>query len=59
LPAQLSHLTGADALRWMMPDVASHDAFLCGPPSWMDSVRESLGEAGVPPEHVHIEEFAW
>lgn len=59
LPAQLSGLTDVDALRRMVPDLAQHDAYLCGPPSWMDSVSRALTEAGVPPEHIHSEEFAW
>ena len=58
-PAEWSHVSDVEALQWLVPDVAYHDAYLCGPPSWMDSVREALGEAGMPPEHVHIEEFAW
>jgi ferredoxin-NADP reductase len=59
LPAHLGHLSDVDALRWMVPDVAVHDAYLCGPPSWMDTVRDSLRDAGIPPDHIHIEEFAW
>jgi ferredoxin-NADP reductase len=59
LPEHLAHLTDADALRWMVPGVHAHDVFLCGPPAWMDTVRDALGEAGVPPEHIHVEEFAW
>lgn len=59
LPEHLSRLTDVDALRWLVPDVADHDAYLCGPPSWMDSAREALRSAGVPAEHIHLEEFAW
>ncbi len=59
LPEHLAHLTDADALRWMVPQVHAHDVFVCGPSSWMDSVRDALAEAGVQPENIHIEEFAW
>jgi ferredoxin-NADP reductase len=59
LPAHLSHLSDVDALQWMVPEVVHHDAYLCGPPPWMDTVRDSLLDAGIPPEHIHIEEFAW
>jgi predicted ferric reductase len=59
LPAQLSGLTDVDALRRMVPEMAQHDAYLCGPPSWMDSVSSALVEAGVPPAYIHTEEFAW
>ena len=59
LPRQLAHLSDADALRWMVPELDAHDVFLCGPLSWMDNVRHALGEGDVPPEHIHVEEFAW
>jgi predicted ferric reductase len=59
LPEHLAHLSDADALRWLVPDVAAHDAFLCGPPSWMDRAGDALAQVGVPPEHIHTEEFAW
>lgn len=35
------------------------DVFMCGPPPWMDSVKEDLAKAGVPSSQVHIEEFAF
>jgi predicted ferric reductase len=59
LPAQYAHLGDVAAIRGMAPDVAEHEVYLCGPPDWMDSVRGTLREAGVPSEHVHAEEFAW
>jgi predicted ferric reductase len=59
LPDHLSTMTEQAALRWLVPDVAEHDAFLCGPPSWMTSVEASLRSAGVPDTHIHREEFAW
>jgi len=59
LPAHLSHLGGRDALLWLVPDVADHDVFVCGPPSWMDGVVASLHAAGVAPVNIHREEFAW
>ena len=59
LPAPYAHLNELDALRWLVPDVADHEAYLCGPAPWMNAARTTLREAGVAPDHIHIEEFAW
>ncbi|GAA2520942.1 oxidoreductase [Winogradskya humida] len=59
LPARFAQVSDLAALRWLVPDVAQHDAFLCGPPPWMAGVRATLREAGVGPDHIHAEEFAW
>jgi ferredoxin-NADP reductase len=29
------------------------------PPQWMDAARTAARDAGVPPGHLHLEEFAW
>jgi predicted ferric reductase len=59
LPAQYSHVPELDTLRRLVPDVADHEAYLCGPPPWMDAARTTLRQAGVPTDHIHLEEFAW
>jgi ferredoxin-NADP reductase len=59
LPAQAAHLTDAQALRELVPDVADHDVFLCGAPGWMDAARDAALACGVPPEHIHTERFAF
>jgi ferredoxin-NADP reductase len=59
LPAQYAHVTDLDALRQLVPDVAGHEAYLCGPPAWMDAARTALQGAGIPTDHIHLEEFAW
>ena len=59
LSADFSHVEDRDALRHLVPDVADHDAYLCGPPAWMDAARTALREAGVPADRIRIEEFAW
>jgi ferredoxin-NADP reductase len=43
----------------MVPDVAEREVVLCGPPPWMGTVRATLREAGVGPDRIHAEEFAW
>jgi predicted ferric reductase len=59
LPARYGGLSDREALLWMVPDVAEREVFLCGPPPWMGTVRSTLREAGVGPDRIHAEEFAW
>jgi predicted ferric reductase len=59
LPAGFSPFSDLVGLRGLVPDVARHEVFLCGPPPWMSAVRATLREAGVDAAHVHAEEFAW
>jgi predicted ferric reductase len=44
-------------LRQLVPDVASREAFVCGPPGMTSSVVDSLERLGVPAEQVHTEAF--
>ncbi|GAA4991027.1 ferredoxin reductase family protein [Kineococcus glutinatus] len=46
-------------LRRWLPDVAEHDVYVCGPRGWAADVRRTALAAGVPPEQLHVEEFAW
>ena len=48
-----------DALRSWIPDIADRDVYVCGPEGWTDLVRRDLDAAGVPPERLHLETFAW
>lgn len=59
LPDQASHLTDADALREVVPDIADHDVYVCGSNGWMTAVRNAAIEAGVPRDHVHLERFTY
>ncbi|SDS80235.1 Predicted ferric reductase [Nocardioides scoriae] len=45
-------------LHWI-PDVAERDVYVCGPAPWAELVRRTLDAAGVHPDHVHLETFAW
>ncbi|MEU6659355.1 ferric reductase-like transmembrane domain-containing protein [Streptomyces sp. NPDC046821] len=47
----------ADGLRRMLPDIASHDVYLCGPPGLALAAYDALREAGVPASRVHHESF--
>jgi predicted ferric reductase len=59
LPQNYAHLGDVEALRQFVPDVANHDVFICGSPGWMDAAEQAVLDAGVPPEKVHIERFAY
>ena len=59
LPQDAAHLGDVEALRQLVPDVASHDVFICGSPGWMNAAERAVIAAGVPREHVHIERFAY
>lgn len=46
-------------LGQVVPGLAGRDAFVCGPPAFMDAARASLMRCGVPPAHVHTEQFTF
>ncbi|MER5882359.1 ferric reductase-like transmembrane domain-containing protein [Streptomyces sp. NPDC001941] len=45
------------ALRDLVPDLAAHDVYLCGPPGMADAATAALVRAGVPAHRVHSENF--
>ncbi|MFI6378602.1 ferric reductase-like transmembrane domain-containing protein [Streptomyces sp. NPDC050658] len=47
------------ALRNLVPDLASHDVYLCGPPGMAAGARAALVRAGVREEHIHAECFTF
>lgn len=49
----------ADQLRRLVPDLASHDIYLCGPPGMTEYVRAQLRKAGVPGRQIHLESFTF
>jgi predicted ferric reductase len=57
LPAGWGH--DAWALRHLVPDIASHDVYVCGPTEWMDAVTRAARQAGVPEDRIHLERFSW
>jgi predicted ferric reductase len=46
-------------LTHLVPGLATRDAFVCGPPRFMDAARASLLRCGVPPRHIHLEQFTF
>ena len=47
------------SLQQLVPDLASHDVFLCGPPGMTEHARSQLRQAGVPARHIHLESFTF
>jgi predicted ferric reductase len=46
-------------LRHLVPDLARHDVYLCGPDGLISSVLPSLRSAGVPRARIHHESFTF
>ncbi|WP_024286715.1 ferredoxin reductase family protein [Cellulomonas sp. KRMCY2] len=59
LPAQLGHHPGPVAARWLVPDLADTDVFVCGTATWAEAVAADLHAAGVPSAQLHVERFTW
>ncbi|MFF0275054.1 ferric reductase-like transmembrane domain-containing protein [Streptomyces sp. NPDC004330] len=45
------------ALRHLVPDLAAHDVYLCGPPAMARAATANLIRAGVPASRIHSEDF--
>ena len=45
------------ALQRGVPDIATRDCFVCGPPAFIDAMRRRLGILGVPRRQIHYERF--
>jgi len=48
-----------ERLRALMPDIASRDVYVCGPPAMVDATRATLGRSGVSRRHIVTERFAY
>ncbi len=59
LPAQAAHLTDAQALLQVVPDVAARDVLVCGSDGWMTAAEQALRAAGVPADQIHLERFTY
>ncbi len=56
-PAAFCTPLTARALKSLIPDLASHDVYLCGPPGMTGTARRALRGAGVPRHRIHHESF--
>jgi ferredoxin-NADP reductase len=52
-------LLNATTLHKLVPDAASREIMLCGPPPMMDAVTAVLRGLGTPSHHIHTERFAY
>ncbi len=59
LPAEYAPVPDEQVLRHLVPDIADHDVYVCGPDAWTGAVLDSARRAGVPADRVHCERFAW
>ncbi|WP_410594864.1 ferric reductase-like transmembrane domain-containing protein [Amycolatopsis sp. lyj-23] len=59
LPAGYAPVPDEQVLRHLVPDIADHDVYVCGPDTWTAAVLDSARRAGVPADRVHRERFAW
>ena len=50
-------LLGIPMLQRGVPDIATRDCFVCGPPALIDAVRRRLARLGVPHHQIHYERF--
>ena len=46
-------------LRELVPHLAEHEAYVCGPGAWMSMVHKDLRQGGIPRRHIHDERFNW
>jgi ferredoxin-NADP reductase len=58
-PAGYSSPLTAQGLHSLIPDLAAHDVYLCGPPGMTQAATEALRDAGVPSRRIHHESFAF
>ncbi|MDF2752375.1 MAG: hypothetical protein K0S82_758 [Gaiellaceae bacterium] len=49
----------AERLQKELGDLAAAHALICGPPAMITSLTSQLVERGMPPDHVHAEEFGF
>ena len=52
-------LLSAEHLQTLVPDIASRDVYVCGPPRMTEATRASLRRAGVSARHIISEGFGW
>ncbi|WP_329567698.1 ferredoxin reductase family protein [Streptomyces sp. NBC_01361] len=56
-PAGFSSPLTARGLCALLPDLAAHDVYLCGPPGMTRAAIPALRQAGVPARRIHHESF--
>jgi predicted ferric reductase len=59
LPDRYQGAPDTQVLRQLVPDIAEHDVYVCGPEQWTAAVVASALAVGVAGTRVHTESFAW
>ncbi|HEY6758534.1 MAG TPA: ferredoxin reductase family protein [Baekduia sp.] len=57
-PVAAALLSPAHLLE-LVPDLAAHDVFLCGPPAMTNAVERHLRHTSLPRRQLHVERFAY
>jgi predicted ferric reductase len=52
-------LLSPEHLQQLVPDIATRDVYVCGPPAMTEATRASLGRSGVPRRQIVTERFAY
>jgi len=50
-------LLGVPILKQDVPDIATRDCFVCGPPAFLEALKRRLAILGVPRQQIHYERF--
>jgi len=53
-----AHRLSPEHLRELVPDIATREVYICGPPAMMRAAERNVRRAHVPPKHIHTERFA-
>ncbi|MER0477799.1 ferric reductase-like transmembrane domain-containing protein [Streptomyces sp. Edi2] len=56
-PARYSSPLTARALNRLIPDLAAHEVYVCGPPGMTEAALRALRGAGIPRRRIHHESF--
>jgi len=59
LPAGYATVPDDTVLRHLVPDIADHDVYVCGPDAWTAAVLSAARRLGVPANQLHSERFGW
>jgi predicted ferric reductase len=59
LPAGATGAGDREMVLRLVPDLLDCDVFVCGPELWMDAVCAAALDAGLTPDRLHRERFAW
>jgi len=59
LPDRYQGAPDTHVLRHLVPDIAEHDVYVCGPEAWTAAVVATAEAVGVARGRIHTESFSW